>query len=73
MTLGTWITNPSWADLTLTPSATDQFVFLATSSSGLELQPEWLMENNFVTQTEYNNLPSSKTTNWRTYFIYESL
>ena len=73
MTLGTWITNPTWADLTLTPSATDQFVFLATSSSGLELQPEWLMENNFVTQTEYNNLPSSKTTNWRTYFIYESL
>jgi hypothetical protein len=30
----------------------------------------WDRENIFVTQTQYNNLPSSKTTDWKTYFIY---
>lgn len=26
----------------------------------------------FITQSDYNNLPSSKTTDWNTYIIYES-
>jgi hypothetical protein len=38
MTLGTDISNPWGIDLTLTPGGIDQFVFLATSSSTLELQ-----------------------------------
>ena len=71
MTLGTGITNPWWVDLTLTPSGTDQFTFLATSSSTLELQRMWDRENCFLTQTDYDNLPSSKCTDGKTYFIIE--
>jgi len=71
MSLGTGISNPWGADLTLTPSGIDQFAFLATSSSTLELQRMWDRENVFVTQAQYNALPSSKTTDWKTYFIYE--
>ena len=71
MTLGTGITNPWWVDLTLTPSGTDQFTFLATSSSALELQAMWERENVFVTQAQYDALPSTKNADWKTYFIYE--
>ena len=72
MTLGTGISNPWWVDLTLTPSGIDQFVFLATSSSTLELQNDTDDEVKFVTQDEYNSLPSTKTTDGRTYFIVEA-
>ncbi len=71
MTLGTWINNPWWEDLTLTANWIDQFVFLATSSSTLELQKADSNENVFVTQQQYDNLPASKCTDWKTYFIYE--
>lgn len=71
MTLGTGVTNPWWVDLTLTLNWTDQFTFFGTSSSTLELQRMWERENMFVTQTEYDNLPSSKCADWKTYFIYE--
>ena len=71
MTLGTGISNPWWVDLTLTPSGIDQFVFLATSSSTLELQNDTDDEVKFVTQDEYNSLPATKTTDGRTYFIVE--
>lgn len=37
MSLGTWVTNPFWEDLTLTASKTTTVVFLATSSSTLEV------------------------------------
>lgn len=37
ITLWTWITNPFWEDLTLTASKMTTMVFLATSSSSLEL------------------------------------
>jgi len=30
----------------------------------------WVEEIQFVTQTEYDNLPSSKLTDWKSYFIY---
>lgn len=30
----------------------------------------WVEEIQFVTQTEYNNLPASKTSDWKAYFIY---
>ena len=73
MTLGSGITNPFWVDLTLTANSTEQFVFYAVSSSALELQSDWGLENVFVTQAEYNALPSSKETNWKTYFIYETI
>lgn len=39
MTLGTGFTNPHNVDLTLSANATDQFIFLATPSWDLELQP----------------------------------
>lgn len=71
MTLGTGISNPWWIDLTLTPSGTDQFVFLATSSSTLELQNDTDDEVKFVTQDQYNSLPATKATDGRTYFIVE--
>ena len=71
MTLGTGISNPWWVNLTLTPSGIDQFVFLATSSSTLELQNDTDDEIRFVTQDEYNALPSTKITDGRTYFIVE--
>ena len=71
MTLGTWVTNPFGTDLVLTPNWVDQFVFYATSSSTLELQKDYDDENIFVTQDEYENLPSTKLTDNKTYFIYE--
>lgn len=71
MSLGTGISNPWGTDLTLTPSGTDQFVFLATSSSTLELQNDVDDEVRFVTQDEYNALPSTKGTDGRAYFIVE--
>lgn len=71
MTLGTGISNPWGIDLTLTPSGIDQFVFLATSSSTLELQNDTDDEIRFVTQSDYNNLPATKTTDGRVYFIVE--
>lgn len=71
MSLGTGISNPWGTDLTLTPSGTDQFVFLATSSSTLELQNDVDDEVRFVTQDEYNALPATKETDGRAYFIVE--
>ena len=71
MTLGTGITNPWWVDLSLTAGWTDQFTFFGTSSSTLELQRQWERENVFVTQDEYDALPSTKCTDGKTYFIYE--
>ena len=71
MTLGSGVTNPRWVDLTLTAWWTDQFIFFWTSSSTLELQRMWDRENVFITQADYDNLPSSKNTDWKTYFIYE--
>ena len=71
MTLGTGITNPRGVDLNLTANGTDQFTFLATSSSALELQAMWERENVFVTQAQYDALPSSKNADGKTYFIYE--
>ena len=71
MSLGTGISNPWGTDLTLTPSGTDQFVFLATSSSTLELQNDVDDEIRFVTQDEYNALPATKETDGRAYFIVE--
>ena len=69
MSLGTWVSNPRGVDLTLTSCWTDQFVFLATSSSTLELQKESDGWDMFITKTCYTNLPASKDTDWRTYFI----
>ena len=71
MTLGTGITNPWGTNLELTANGTDQFTFLATSSSTLELQAMWERENVFVTQEQYDALPSTKNADWKTYFIYE--
>ena len=71
MTLGTGISNPWGTDLTLTPNGTDMFVFLATSSSTLELQNDVDDEVRFVTQDEYNALPATKETDGRAYFIVE--
>ena len=71
MTLGTWISNPWGTDLTLTPDGTDMFIFLATSSSTLELQNDVDDEIRFVTQEEYNALPATKETDGRAYFIVE--
>ena len=42
MTLGAGFTNPHNVDLTLSANATDQFIFLATPSWDLELQPAQL-------------------------------
>ena len=72
MTLGSWITNPFGEDLTLTANGTDQFVFLATSSSTMELQSSWWSwENVFVTEQEYEALLPGAASDWKTYFIYE--
>lgn len=71
MTLGTGISNPWGTDLTLTPDGTDMFIFLATSSSTLELQNDVDDEVRFVTQDEYNALPATKETDGRAYFIVE--
>ena len=70
MTLWTGITNPFWVDLTLEANTTSQFIFYATSSSTLELQNNW-EDIKYVTQEQYEALPSSKLTNWISYFIYE--
>jgi hypothetical protein len=37
----------------------------------LELQAMWERENVFVTQAQYDALPSTKNTDGKTYFIYE--
>lgn len=71
MSLGSCVTNPWWVDLTLTSNGTDQFVFYAISDSELELQKEYDDENVFITQAQYNSLPSTKCTDGKTYFIYE--
>ena len=73
MTLGTGISNPWGTDLTLTPDGTDMFIFLATSSSTLELQNDVDDEVRFVTQDEYNALPATKETDGRAYFIVEEV
>lgn len=71
MTLGSCISNPRGTDLTLTPDGVDQFVFLANSSSTLELQNDVDDEVRFLEQLQYNCLPSTKETDWRAYFIVE--
>ena len=71
MTLWTWVENPFWVDLLLTANGVDQFTFYWTSSSTLELQKDYDKENVFLTQTEYDNLPATKCTDGKTYFIYE--
>lgn len=55
MTLGEWITNPWDTDVTLTPNAIDQFVFLAVDWV-LELQPEAGGGGWSVTPQEFNEL-----------------
>lgn len=62
MSLWTWITNLQWTDITLTPNATDMFVFLAINWE-LELQKEikawWIFYfflNDETDQTELDNL-----------------
>jgi hypothetical protein len=72
MTLGTGINNPFWVDLSLTTNWTDQFIFYAISSNTLELQNNWT-DIKYVTESEYNNLPNSKLTNWISYFIYKAV
>ena len=57
MTLGTGITNPHNVDLTLSANATDQFIFLATPSWDLELQPSQPDLSNCV-KFWNNTLPS---------------
>lgn len=72
MTLGEWITNPWDTDITLTPNAIDQFVFLAVDWV-LELQPEaggggwdWKLTV-YVTQEQYEQLTPEE---WVDYVIY---
>lgn len=71
MTLGSCINNPNDMDLTLTANWTDQFVFYAVNSNELDLQMAAENEIIYVTQAEYNALPSSKNTDGKSYFIYE--
>lgn len=71
MSLGTNVENPFGVDLTLTPNGTDQFVFFASSDTSVELQKDWDDENVFVTQEDYDALPSTKATDGKTYFIFE--
>lgn len=70
MTLGTGISNPNSLNLTLTPNKTNKFTFLAVGWV-LELQPDWTNEIVYVTAQQYNDLPSTKLTDWKSYFIYE--
>lgn len=74
MTLGEWITNPWDTDVTLTPNAIDQFVFLAVDWV-LELQPEagggewWESPNTvklFTMPSEWDNISGivEHLTNW---------
>ena len=58
MTLWTGITNPNWYSIALIPNAINQFKFIATSSSQLEL--EWV-EWAFVTLNTDQTITSKKT------------
>jgi hypothetical protein len=60
MTLGSCVNNPHNMDLTLTPNGTDQFVFYAVSSSELDLQMDAENEVMYITEEQYEALPSSK-------------
>jgi len=70
MSLGEGINNPWNLDLSLNTNETAQFVFLAINSSALELQKPGWWDLEYVTELEYEWLPSSKLTNWVSYFIY---
>lgn len=71
MTLDPEIYNPWNVDLSLTPNAIDMFIFLAVWDK-LELQPLWWKHSQFVTQAEYDGLPSSKTRDWNLYIIVDT-
>ena len=46
------------------------------SVNGNSLLGSWdlnVNENVFITQSDYDNLPSSKTSDWKTYIIYEAI
>lgn len=70
MTLWQWINNPTNMDLSLTPNWMDQFAFLAISDSQLDLLFQDF-ENVYLTQVAYNALPSTKNTDWKSYFIIQ--
>ena len=70
MTLGNCINNPNDMNLTLTPNWTDQFVFYAINNNELDLQVWAENEFIYVTQAEYDALPSTKNFDWKTYLIY---
>lgn len=61
MTLGTWVINPNWYNTTLTPNKVNEFKFIATSNSQLELQgyqyTAWAWINIDVNNEISNTLP----------------
>lgn len=58
MTLGAGITNPEWYDLTLQKNSVNQFEFVATSTSQLELK--WV-DQAFVTINTNQSISGKKT------------